>query len=112
MTWKPLKGETFEDPKPIADSLRQVASRLRLPSAPVLRSVFRDWDELVGSPLASHARPVVLHAGELVIEVDEPGWATQVRYFQDELLRRCAEVAGEGTVVRIRVRVRPRRVLR
>ena len=111
MTWKPLKGESSDDPKPIGESLNRVASRLRLPPARVLRTIFRDWTELVGSPMAQHTRPLVLHNGELLVEVDEPGWATQVRYFEKELIDRCATVLGEGTVVRIGVRVRPRPVL-
>ena len=112
MTWKPLKGESSgSEPRTLGSSLEQVARRFALPSPRQLRSVIGDWDELVGRPLCHHVRPAGLRAGELVLDVDAPGWATQVRYLESELIQRCNEVAGEGTVVRIRVRVRPGRVV-
>jgi len=41
------------------------------------------------------------------VEVDEPGWATQLRYLEREILERLAAVGGSG-VERIEVRVRRR----
>jgi hypothetical protein len=51
---------------------------------------------------------VLLDDGRLVVEVDEPGWATQLRYLESELLARLAAVAGAGAVRSIDVRVRRR----
>jgi hypothetical protein len=44
----------------------------------------------------------------LVIAVDEPGWATQLRYLESDLLGRLAGALGEGVVERVEVRVRAR----
>ena len=47
--------------------------------------------------------------GTLLVEVDDPAWATQVRYLADDITARLAEVSGV-TVERLDVRVRrPRR---
>jgi len=43
----------------------------------------------------------------LVVDVDQPGWATQLRYLETDLLARLAAVAGPGAVRSIEVRVRP-----
>ena len=51
--------------------------------------------------------PCSLDDGRLVVEVDEPGWATQLRYLEADLLERLAAVAGAGAVRSIEVRVTP-----
>jgi predicted nucleic acid-binding Zn ribbon protein len=67
--------------------------------------VFSRWEEAVGAGVAAHARPVSLNDGVLVVAVDQPGWATQLRYLSADLLLRLADVAGEGVVRRIEIRV-------
>jgi predicted nucleic acid-binding Zn ribbon protein len=98
------------DPEPHAlhDSLDAVVRGLRGPGAGAVKGVFADWDEAVGARVAQHARPVALRDGVLVVEVDEPGWATQLRYLQAAVLERLAEVAGPGAVTSLEVRVRRR----
>jgi hypothetical protein len=46
-----------------------------------------------------------LEDGRLVVAVDQPGWATQMRYLHDDVLGRINAVLGEGTVRQIDVRV-------
>ena len=92
-------------PRPVADSLEGLARRLGAPTAGALGAVFRHWEEAVGAAVAAHARPVSLTDGVLVVAVDQPGWATQLRYLTSDLLGRLADVAGEGVVGRIDIRV-------
>lgn len=65
-------------------------------SSRVVGGVFSQWEEAVGATIAAHARPVQLTAGRLLVEVDEPGWATQLRYLETELLARLETAAGPG----------------
>jgi predicted nucleic acid-binding Zn ribbon protein len=92
-------------PRPVSDGLEQLARRLGAPSAASLGAVFAHWEETVGEAIAAHARPVSLNDGVLVVAVDEPGWATQLRYLSTDLIRRLSDVAGDGVVGRIEVRV-------
>lgn len=99
-------------PVPLSAALDDVLASLQPPGsaatpARVVGGVFAGWDDAVGPQVAAHARPVRLSEGTLVVEVDEPGWATQLRYLEQDLLRRLAEVGGQG-VERIEVRVRRR----
>jgi len=96
------------DPKPLGASLDRVARRLGGAGAEALGGLFGHWAEIVGPQLATHARPLSLRAGVLVIAADEPGWATQLRYLESDLLGRLADALGEGVVERVEVRVRPR----
>jgi predicted nucleic acid-binding Zn ribbon protein len=98
--WQPLPGEVPE-PRSVGESLGRVASSLGL--APTLLT---RWPELVGEGLAEHTRPRSLRAGTLVVLVDDPAWATQLRWLEADLVARLGELLGTDQVQRIEVRVR------
>jgi predicted nucleic acid-binding Zn ribbon protein len=89
----------------VSDGLEGMARRLGAPTASSLGAVFSQWDEAVGASVAAHARPVSLADGVLTVAVDQPGWATQLRYLGSDLIRRLADVAGPGVVGRLEIRV-------
>jgi len=99
------EDEWRSSPRPVKDSLEHLARRLGAPTATSLGAVFSRWEEAVGTTVAAHARPLSLTDGVLVVAVDQPGWATQLRYLSSDLLARLAEVAGDGVVGRIDIRV-------
>jgi len=67
-------------------------------------SVFGCWAEIVGPALAAHTRPDSFADGELALTADSTAWATAVRLFAPQLLRRLAAGLGDGTVRRVKVR--------
>ena len=95
------------DPSPLGAALDRVLGGLGAPPADALAAVFERWPELAGLPLADHAAPVALTAGVLTVRVDDPAWATELRYRQGEVLQRCDAVIGTGLVGRIETRVGP-----
>lgn len=97
-----------DDPRPITESLDGLLRDLRAGARHEVGGVFGRWDELVGPVIAGHARPVKLDAGRLLVEVDEPGWATQLRFLEPDVLARLRDSAGvelSGLDVRV---ARPR----
>lgn len=75
------------------------------PSSKVVGGVFARWEDAVGPAVAAHARPVQLSEGRLLVEVDEPGWATQLRFLEGDLLERIRAAAGPGVdAIDLRVR--------
>ncbi len=68
--------------------------------------LFARWPEIVGTAMASHVQPIRLDSEALVVSVDHPAWATQVRRLGDELLDRVVEVTGASRPGRLEVRVR------
>lgn len=104
--WEPSSEPS--GPRPIAQALDQVAFRLRAPRAQVLAAVFEAWEELVGAVMAAHTSPVRLVDGELVVAVDDPAWATEMKFFGPELIGRINAVAEQEAVTSLIVRVRPR----
>lgn len=91
-------------PRPLIDGLDAVMRSLKGPSAGTVRGVFAQWDDAVGPAIAAHVRPVKLDGDVLVVEVDEPGWATQLRFLDRELVERLRSVTG-ASVERLEVRV-------
>ena len=107
MTWRPLPAEGGRAPRKVGDSLDRATRSLGGPSAAALATLFGRWAELVGVQIAAHSRPLSLRKGVLTVAVDQPAWATQLNYFQADMIARIDEAVGAGTVTRIAVQVRP-----
>jgi hypothetical protein len=87
------------EPIRLGDSLSGVVRSLRpdagsAPNSQSLGGVFGRWVEAVGEPVAKHVRPVKLDGARLVVEVDDPAWATQLRFLEANLRERVREVTG------------------
>ena len=89
-------------PRKVGESIEQLR-----PGSTALSTLLDRWSEVVGDALAAHVRPTKLAGGTLVIAVDDPAWATQLKYLQADLLTRIGDVLGAGAVTEIRVVVRP-----
>jgi len=95
-----------DGPRRVADSLRSLMVPLGGAEALTGAAVFARWEEIAGPGLGTHARPLRLRDGVLVVAVDAPAWATQLRLLGPSLLARIAEVTGERPN-RLEVTVRP-----
>ena len=104
-----VTGRDSEIPVRCATASTTSSGRCAAPSARSLAGVFAAWDEAVGPQIAAHARPASLNDGRLVVDVDQPTWATQLRYLESDLLARLRDVAGADEVTSIELRVRPPR---
>lgn len=93
-----------DDPIPISRSLDGVVRSLRGPSRAAVSGVFGKWVDAVGEQVADHVRPLKLDEHVLVVEVDDPAWATQVKFLAPTIIGRLREVAGVE-VDRVEVRV-------
>ena len=97
-----------DGPRQVHEALEKVMGRLGMPGAGTFGVVFARWEEIAGPALASHVRPIRVSADGLVVAVDRPAWATQVRMLSGTILDRVAEVGGERPA-RLEVVVQNRR---
>ncbi len=105
-TWvSSSKSPSERDPRRVSESLDRITRRLGGPSSDAASTVFARWEELVGADIAAHARPVSLRDSVLVLSVDHPTWAAQLRFMTSELLTRIAAATSGGDVREIRLRV-------
>jgi predicted nucleic acid-binding Zn ribbon protein len=94
------------EPRSLARSLDCLVTHLGGSHAAVLRDLFGRWCELVGPEIAAHTQPTSLRQGVLVVTVDQPAWATQLRWLTPTLLARLASSLGSDAVTAIDVRLR------
>ena len=93
------------EPRPLDGSLDALSKRLGLEGAVGVGRLFAGWPEIVGEAMAEHVRPVRIDRSALVVAVDHPAWATQVRRLGDTLLDRASAHAGVERPDRLDVRV-------
>ncbi|HEY2428070.1 MAG TPA: DUF721 domain-containing protein, partial [Acidimicrobiales bacterium] len=98
MTWRALPDPEGAPPRRLGDDLdvllRRAGAGGGLSSAPV----FTRWSEAVGPAVAAHAHPSALRGRTLVVDVDAPAYATQLRMLIPQLLARLTDLAGPGVV--------------
>ena len=102
-----MSGEQYGESRALADCIGDVLRSLRGGDGRATAGLFARWAEIVGDAVAAHVRPVSLDADRLLVEVDEPGWATQLRFLQRDVLDRLHDVVGvRATALDVRVKRR------
>lgn len=103
-----MAREPGPDPVPLSRGLDRLLKSLRGGDRRTTATVFSRWADLVGEPVCHHVRPLKLDAGVLIVEVDDPAWATQLKFLESDLLRRL-NGPEQAPVDRLEIRVRRRR---
>jgi len=93
------------EPREISGSLRRVVGGLSGGGGSGIVAVLGCWDEVVGAHVSDHARPRRLHEGVLRVEVDDPGWATQLRYLRSNMISQINSHLGAEVIESIDLRV-------
>jgi predicted nucleic acid-binding Zn ribbon protein len=94
-----------DDPIPLSEALAAVGAELGLPPGNPMHELEQHWDDVVGHDVAAHARLDAVRDGHVIITVDGPIWATQLRYLETEIVTRATSVVGPGVVNAVKVRV-------
>lgn len=106
MTWLPLADPEGPPLRRVGDDLDVVMRHCGAPAGRKIAAVFTGWPEAVGAAVAAHAQPLSLRGTTLVVGVDAPAYATQLRMLTPQLLVRLAEMAGPGAIEAVELRVR------
>jgi predicted nucleic acid-binding Zn ribbon protein len=101
-SWEPAT----RPPRRLGEALSEVAADLHLDDPGDVAAVMAAWPAAVGEAVAAHVRPLRLQEGVLVVEVDGPVWATQLRYLEDDVILRLGRKVRPGVVKSIRPVVR------
>jgi hypothetical protein len=94
-----------EEPIPIREALAGVGRELGLPDPDQFSRLLDAWPDLVGSGLVGHAQLRSLRDGVLVVAVDSPAAATQIRYLEGTVRETAERLCGGGVVRRLQVAV-------
>lgn len=105
-TWRNQRPPALEiDPRRVGENLDRATQGLGFPKAGILGAIFSKWADLVGADIAAHTEPRTLRDGVLVVAVDQPAWAAQLRYLASDLLEKIAVFTGSSEVIEIHFRV-------
>ena len=107
MAWRPLPRRGGPPPQRIDTSLARVLRHLGVPDVGSLPALEDTWSEVVGPALAAHSTPVTLQHGRLVVRVDDPAWASQLRWMERQVVAKLREAPGYDHVEALEVRVGP-----
>lgn len=71
-------------------------------------SIVEVWEDVVGTGVASHCRPVRIDGDALVVEADHQGWMTELAFRSAGILDDLTERLGNRPAARIKVHLRTR----
>ena len=107
VAWKPLPRSSSEPPVRVDRSLARVLRHLGVPSVERLPRLEDHWREAVGPTMAEHAGAVMLRHGRLTVRVDDPAWAGQLRWMEQQILERLRVALDGEEVQSLDIRVGP-----
>jgi predicted nucleic acid-binding Zn ribbon protein len=93
----------------IGEATKRLLRARGLGNTVLLGQIMEVWDEVVGPVVATHAQPSALEGGQLVVEVYESAWSTEVQFLSASILERLSERLGEDGPRDLRPRVTARR---
>lgn len=93
------------EPRPISDSLKAVTAGFGSRGRAI--DLNDRWATAVGEAIAAHAQPERLEAGRLTVVVDDPAWATELRYHASQILAALNAESGAAPISELRLRVHP-----
>ena len=93
-----------KEPVHLRSVLEQLLKDFGTPDIKVVTSIIDQWEEIVGSDLASKISAVAISGSELIVRVDDPVWASQISWLESQLLDKITRLIGEEKITSIRVR--------
>lgn len=92
-------------PRPISESLKAVTAGFGSRGRAI--DLNERWSTAVGEAIAAHSQPERLEAGRLTVAVDDPAWATELRYHSSRILTALNTESGAVPISELHLRVRP-----
>ena len=91
----------------LQSQLTRLLTSLGSDDAASVKGVFGAWSNLVGEAVAAHVQPVKLVDSTLIVEVDDPHWATEMRFLEASLCEKISQLTTTP-VTSLEVRVKRR----
>jgi predicted nucleic acid-binding Zn ribbon protein len=93
-----------KEPVHLRSVLEQLLKDFGTPDITTVTSIINEWEEIVGSDLATKISAVAINGSELIVRVDDPAWASQISWLEKQLLDKITRLVGEEKITSIRVR--------
>jgi predicted nucleic acid-binding Zn ribbon protein len=105
-SWKINEDARKPTSKTAGDALKGVLKTLRIDQRLAETEVLKVWNSQLDPNIVTHAHPVGLRNGTLMVVVDNPVWHAEiVRYRRHEILERLQNSFGKDMIARISFRI-------
>lgn len=94
-------------PVTLQSQLNRLLASLGSDDAASVHGVFGAWNSLVGDAVAAHVQPIKLDGSALLVEVDDPHWATEMKFLEASLCTKLSQLTTTP-VTSLEVRVKRR----
>ncbi len=78
-----------------------------LGSAAVLARIANLWPAVVGERMNAHAMPAKIDGKELIVSVDHPAWATEIKMQESRIISALESELRSPLINRLKVHVLP-----
>ena len=82
-------------PRELSDVLSKLLRKMKVSDTTTSVGLFSHWRDIVGDAIADHVTPKRLEKKVLVVEVDDPAWATQLKFLESQLLSTLRTHVGD-----------------
>lgn len=104
--WTEAEEAWRDTTTPCRDLVQKITQKLRLDQRQSETEILRVWNLLLPESITSHAQPVALKNGTLLIHVDHPAWLEElVRFRRHEILQRLKESFGPSLIQKLQFRI-------
>ncbi|HOP86257.1 MAG TPA: DUF721 domain-containing protein [Syntrophorhabdaceae bacterium] len=73
---------------PIHEVIDRVIKKYRIDGDIDAYKVFSVWNDIVGTKLSGHAKPVKIKEKVLYVSVDDPLWLAQIKYIKQDIIEK------------------------
>jgi len=91
----------------LAASVDSMLRNQGLGSAALLARIISIWPLVVGERMSVHATPAKIDGQELIVSVDHPVWATEIRMQNSRIVSQLANELKSTLINRLKVHVLP-----
>jgi predicted nucleic acid-binding Zn ribbon protein len=89
----------------LGESVETLLKNHQLGSTNELVEVINLWPSLVGDRMSGHATPIKIEADELIVAVDHPAWATELRLMNSKVTKQLKEKLETTSINRLKVHI-------
>ena len=104
---KPSRKRARSRLTPLQAGLSAVLGEEQLQQLADVGRIRRRWPQVVGPMLAQHTEPLSIERGGLLVAVDHPAMAQQLRFLQQEIIRACLQRCRVRSIRHLHTRTRP-----
>ena len=100
-----MKSEN--DPEALKKVIEKLLKNLGAPDTNTITNLIEKWPEIVGLEFAKYVTVVAVRESQLVVQVEDPSWASQIAWLENTLLEKISGLFGENQIISIKAQIKP-----